>query len=140
MDVSINLWAVLAATATQFIAAGIWYTPIFGKKWGEIHDFDKLDKKTQARMQQQMLPLMLAQFVVGAVSAVVLAHFIAALPSVEWWKLAFWLWLGFVLPTQFGAVVFGGTEPRWVRTKLAIMAGGGLLTIMLGAWVISLFA
>lgn len=45
MDVSINLWAVLAATATQFIAAGIWYTPIFGKKWGEIHDFDKLDKK-----------------------------------------------------------------------------------------------
>lgn len=106
MDVSINLWAVLAATATQFIAAGIWYTPIFGKKWGEIHDFDKLDKKTQARMQQQMLPLMLAQFVVGAVSAVVLAHFIAALPSVEWWKLAFWLWLGFVLPTQFGAVYF----------------------------------
>jgi hypothetical protein len=30
------------ATLAQFVVGAIWYTPLFGETWGQIHEFDKL--------------------------------------------------------------------------------------------------
>jgi hypothetical protein len=40
--------------------------------------------------------------------------------------LAGFYWLGFVVPTQIGAVIFGGTEPKWIVKKILVMAFGSL--------------
>jgi len=60
-----------------------------------------------------------------------------AWPAENPYKMAFWMWLGFMLPVQVSAVVFGGTEPRWILTKIAIMAGGALACIEAGALVLT---
>lgn len=137
MDV--NLAAVLAATVAMFAVGGFWYMVPFAKAWGEMHGFDKLSKKEQKEMQSKMGPLYGTQIVVTFISAWVLAHFLAVQPDVEFYKIAFWLWVGFIVPTEVSSVIFGGTEGKWIVKKIAISIGGSLACTLVGAWVISLF-
>lgn len=135
----INFWAVLLATIAQFIIGAIWYMPVFGSLWGKIHGFEKYSKKEQTEMQKGMAPLMVVQFLLGGVTAFVMASLFGALPGYSVYMITLWLWIGFVVPTQTSAVVFGGTAPRWVITKTAIMAGGSLACMLVAAFVISIF-
>lgn len=136
---NINVWAVIVAAIAQFIVGAIWYMPLFGKLWGKIHGFDRQSKATQAEMQQQMLPLLVVQLLMAGITAGVLAYFIALLPNENVYAIAGWTWLGFALPTQVGAVIFGGTDPKWIVKKIAVMAGGALVCYVVAAYVISLF-
>lgn len=135
-----NYVAVLAASVVQFIIGAIWYTPLFGKLWGKIHGFDKVPKAEQKEMMKQMGPLLGVQFLVTIVTSFVLTIFITMLPR-DWnvYGLAFFFWIGFVVPTQVGAVIFGGTAPKWIVTKIAIMAFGSLACLEAGAAVIHMF-
>ncbi len=130
----INYVAILVASMLQFIFGAIWYMPIFGKVWGQIHGFDKLSKETQESMSKQMLPYLAVPFVTAVVTTTVFALLLNGFPS-SWniYGLAFFFWLGFVVPTQVGAVVFGGTEGRWVVTKILIMAGAALGCLQIAA-------
>ena len=137
MSESINYGAVLLATVVQLIVGGIWYTPVFGKVWGKIHGFDALSKKTQAEMQKEMVPLLVAQFLVTGVTALFLAQFMLLLSEIRPYELATWLWLGFMVPVQISAVLFGGTEKQWISKKILIMAGGSFVCIQLAAVIIN---
>lgn len=132
----VNLLAVIVATIAQFIIGGIWYTPLFGNIWGKIHGFDTLSKTTQDDMKKQIAPLLVAQLVASFITAYVLAHFIKALPEVTVWQLVLWIWLGFVVMTQVGAVLFGGTKSKWMVPKIAIMAGGSLACLLAAGYII----
>jgi hypothetical protein len=136
MEINVNIVAVLVAAVAQFIIGAIWYMPLFGKLWGKIHGFDDYDKETQGAMQKQMLPLLALQFVLGFLTAYVLAHFMTLVADADFYKLAFWVWLGFVVPTQIAAVLFGGTKPQWIMAKVMVMAGGSLASVMTAAWII----
>ena len=133
----LNYLAIVLATVAEFAVGAIWYTPIFGKVWGKIHGFDTRSKEEQQKMMKSMGPLLAVQLVVTLVTTVVLAIFIAALPS-NWnvYGMAGFFWLGFVVPTQVSAVVFGGTEPKWVVKKIAIMAGASFLCLMVAAAIL----
>lgn len=135
----VNLGAVVAATAAMFAVGAFWYMVPFAKKWGEIHGFDKLSAKQQKEMQSKMGPFYGVQILVTFISAYILAHMMMALPQVSPYQLATWLLLGFVFPAQASAVIFGGTEPKWMLQKIAIMAAEALLHLLVAAWVISLF-
>lgn len=133
---SINIWAVLVATLAQFVVGAVWYTAIFGKQWGEMFGFDKMPKAEQQKMQKQMGPFYGVQLLVTFMTAYVLAHFIVAQPDVAAYKIAFWVWLGFVVPTQVSAVIFGGVEPKWIPRRIGIMASGSLACLLVAAWVL----
>ena len=137
MDV--NYVAILVAAALQFVFGAIWYTPVFGKVWGKIHGFDKHSAEIQKEMMKKMGPLLGGQFVVTLVTTVVLAMLLNGTTS-NWsaYELAGLCWLGFIVPTQVSAVLFGGTEPRWVVTKIFIMAGGALGCMMIAAATLSM--
>ncbi len=135
----VNVVAVLVATVAMFAVGGFWYMVPFGNLWGKIHGFDRLSKKEQDAMSAKMGPYYGAQAFVTFVSAWVLAHFLVALPDVAFWQLAFWVWLGFIVPTEVSSVIFGGTEGKWIAHKIAISIGGSLVCTLVGAWVISLF-
>jgi hypothetical protein len=132
-----SLLAIFLATVAQFAVGAIWYMPLFGKIWGEIHCFDQLDKKTQKAMQAQMGPYYGAQLLVTLVTTIVLSRLISAVSGYSAYMLAIMLWGGFVVPTQVGAVIFGGTEPRWIAKKIVIMAGGSLACLLVAAAVLS---
>ena len=133
---SINYVAVLVASIAEFIIGGIWYMPIFGKAWGEIHEFNKLSKDEQSKAQKQMAPMLVLQFVITVVTTIVLAKLIVLLPHYSVYALALLAWIGFVVPTQIAAVLFGGTKPKWIVKKAMIMAGGSLLCLIVAAVIL----
>lgn len=132
----LNYLAILVATVAQFIFGAIWYMPIFGKTWGKIHGFDQVPKEQQAVMTKQMMPLLVVQFILTAITSFAFAVLAGKVSSeMSLYSLGFYFWLGFILPTQAAAVIFGGTKEGWVITKIAIMGGAGLINMMIIAAV-----
>lgn len=137
---NIDYVAVLVAAVAQFIFGAIWYMPLFGKIWGKIHGFDTKSPEEQAVMTKGMFPYLAVQFIFTVVTSVVFAILISGIQS-NWsiYGLAAYFWLGFIVPTQVAAVVFGGTNPKWMVTKTLIMAFGALGCLMILAFVIQAF-
>ena len=123
---NINYFAVFLATFAQFVFGAIWYMPIFGKKWGKIHGFDKLSAQEKSDAQKSMGPLLGVQIFITLMTTLVLAKLITVLPNYSAIMLAVLAWVGFIVPTQIAAVIFGGTNPKWFVQKSLIMAGASL--------------
>lgn len=123
----LNYTAIFLATIAQFIFGAIWYMPIFGKTWGKIHGFEQVAPEKQKEMMREMWKLLVVQFIFTLVTTVVFALMLTGFSS-NWniFELGFFFWLGFVLPTQVAGVLFGGTKPGWVMTKIAISGGASL--------------
>jgi len=140
MSMDLNYVAIIVATVLQFVAGAVWYMPLFGKTWGAMHGYDQLSQEEQDKAQKGMAPYLVAQMLGTLVTTFVLALFMAGLPS-EWnaFGIAGFFWLGFVVPTQASAVMFGGTPKEWMCKKMAIMAGGSLVNLMTAAAVLSYF-
>ncbi|TXH00630.1 MAG: DUF1761 domain-containing protein [Candidatus Moraniibacteriota bacterium] len=136
----LNYVAIVAATVLQFISGWVWYMAIFGRAWGEMHGYDKLSKEEQDKAQKEMGPQLGLQFLGTLLTTVMLALFMAGLPA-EWnpYGIAGFFWLGFVLPTQASAVMFGGTPKQYMLKKTVIMAGGSLVSLMIAAAMLSFF-
>ena len=133
----LNYAEIIVASLAQFAFGAVWYTPVFGRLWGKIHGFDKVSKVEQRKMMKSMGPFLALQLVVTIVTTVVLSTLLQNYSGdVSAYGLAALLWLGFIVPTQVSAVVFGGTEPKWMVTKILIMAGGALGCIMIAAAVL----
>jgi hypothetical protein len=135
----VSYTAVAVASVAQFIIGAAWYTPVFGKVWGKMHGFDKVSPAEQKKMMKQMPPYLVVQFLTTIITTFVFALLLNGFPS-SWniYGLAAFFWLGFVVPTQVSAVIFGGTEPKWMLTKIAIMAGGSLLCLEAAAAVLKM--
>lgn len=145
----LNYLAIVAATVLQFIAGWIWYMPLFGKAWGAIHGHDILSKEEQEKAQKGMMPHLVAQFVGTLVMTFVLSLFVTVPADIfvlgltgesSIFGTAGLLWFGFVVPTQASAVMFGGTPKEWMLKKIAIMAGGSLVCLMIAAATLSILS
>lgn len=137
IQMELNYLAILVATFLQFVCGAVWYGPVFGKLWGKIHGFDKLSKEVQQKMMKEMGPLYGIQLLVTLITTFVLAIFMAYIPG-DWnsYAMAGFLWLGFVVPAQVSAVLFGGTENKWIVKKITIQAGGSLMCLLVAAAVL----
>lgn len=136
----VDLVAVLVATVVMFAIGAFWYMVPFGKIWGQIHGFDKLSEKDQKKMQKQMGPWYGVQVIVTIISAYVLAGLISLMPDESPYAIAFLAWLGFVVPTQASAMIFGGSPEGYVWHKITISSAESLLHLLAAAWIITLFA
>jgi len=134
---TINYLAVALAAIAQFVFGAIWYMPVFGNLWGKIHGFDKLSKIDQAEARKGMTPLLVVQFIGTVVTTLVLAKLIVVLPDYSAFMLAIMVWIGFFVPTQVAAVMFGATNTKWMVTKSAIMAGGSLGCLLIAAVILN---
>ncbi len=123
----LNYTAIIVAAIAQFVFGAIWYMPLFGKLWGKIHGFDQVPPEQQKEMMKGMWKFLVVQFIFTLLTTVVFAILLTQV-STDWstYCIAFLFWLGFILPTQAAAVIFGGTKSEWLVTKLAIMAAAGL--------------
>ena len=136
----INVLAVGIAVVLQFIVGAVWYGPLlFGNLWAKMHDCDKLSKEELQKLQAQMMHYYGVQLFVTIVTTVVLAILMRELPEFSPFSLAGILWIGFVVPTQVSAVIFGKDEKKWVAKKLSIMAGASLVCLLIATTVISYF-
>ncbi len=126
----LNYFAILIATIAQFLCGALWYSLLFGKMWGKIHGFDQLSKDTQQKMMKEMGPYYGVQFLLTLITSFVLAIFIAYLPA-DWnvYALAGFFWIGFIVPAQISAIIFGGTEKKWIMQKVLIQAFSSLICL-----------
>lgn len=136
----INILAIVIATIAQFAIGAFWYTVLFGNLWGRIHGFEKLSKSKQKEMMSQMGPYYGIQLAVTIITTVSLAQLLMRLPDYSGISLAIILWLGFIVPTQISSVIFGGTDPKWITKKIAVLSGGSLLCILSAALILVLFS
>ena len=132
----INWLAVVLAVIAQFVVGAIWYMPLFGKIWGEMHGFDKLSKKQQEAMQSSMGPWYGVQLAFMLVNTVVLAYLIAHVATIDPYHIALLTWLGFTLPAQASAAIFGGAPEGWTWHKIAIQSVGSLASFLVATFII----
>ena len=134
MDVAINYWAVLAATASAMVVGMIWYArPVFGNMWIKLAKIDM--SKNKGPVARPIVISLVASFL----TAYILAH--VAYLSNQFFQnsffqdavtTAFWLWLGFA-----GAriVVHDVFESRpWKLTLLTV--SHEFVTIMIMGFII----
>jgi len=132
----INWLAIALATVAQFAIGAFWYSALFGKLWGKIHGFDKLPKETQDKMVKEMGPFYGVQLLMTVITTIILAIFITYQSSWNAYAMAGFFWLGFVVPTQVSAVIFGGTEKKWIVKKVAVQAGSAFFCLEAAAAII----
>lgn len=133
----INVLAVALATIAQFALGAVWYMPLFGNVWRDIHGFDKLTKAQQNQAQKDMMPMLGVQLVVTLMTTLILAKAIVLLPEYSAYTLAVGAWVGFMVPVQISGVIFGGTDPKWITKKIAVMTGGSLVCVLAAAAILS---
>lgn len=109
---------------------------IFSKLWGRIHEVGKMTKAEMKKAQSQMMPLIALQILITFVTTAVLAKLLNLLTDKSLLYIVISLWLGFVVPTQIAAVMFGGTKPKWMLIKSVIMAGGSLACLIIGGVIL----
>ncbi len=135
---NLNYVAITLATLAQFVVGAIWYMPLFGNMWRKIHHIGKPTEKEMKEIQATMGPYILLQLFFTAITTIVLAKLIILLPNISPYELAFKGWLGFIVPTQVSAVIFGGTDQKWIVTKIGIMAGGSFACMLVAASIFSM--
>lgn len=135
----VNYALVFAATIAQFALGALWYSPLmFGKWWMEINDCTKLSVAELKAMQKKMGPFYALQFALTFFTTVCFANLLPYILALSPYRLAFWIWLGFILPVQIGAVIWGSTKQKYWVKQIVTMAGFQLASAMLMAWIISM--
>ena len=133
MNVEVNWWAVILATASSMVVGSIWYArSVFGNMWMKL---TKIDEKKMKEMSSAG-PIV-ATIVASLVTAYILAHvsflahkyfnntfFVDAVST------AFWVWLGF---TAARLVVHDAFEGRPVKLTVLNSAHELVTILVMGA-------
>jgi len=122
MEVQVNIWAVLAATASSMVVGSIWYAQgAFGRTWAKLA---KVDMSKSAK-PNAFKPIAIT-VVVSLITAYVLAH--VTYLSNQFFQnsflqdaltTAFWMWLGFTATRFITHDVFEGRPAKLTLINIA---------------------
>ncbi len=108
----------------------LWYGPILGKVWVKEKG---ISKERLEKEKKEMGKWYALSFVVALVTAYVLAHVMTMSQAYFHYPImqtgltsAFWMWLGFIMPVQLTAAIFG--DKNW--KLLGIDTGHQLASIL----------
>jgi hypothetical protein len=113
MNVDVNYFAVFLAGVASMGLGFLWYSPmVVGKQWMKEKGYSATDMKKEQKSMGKLYGL---SFVLSLVTAYVLSHVMALSENFFHYPMlqtglttAFWMWLGFVMPVQATATIFGG--------------------------------
>ncbi len=134
----LNYITIFGAALISMAVGGIWYGPLFGKKWMEIIGATELDKARREEMQKASLPLYGIQFALTLLQVYVLSNLLI-------WTggngigVAFWMWLGFVMPTVAGSSMWNNNSNTVKWAMFLIQAGYQLVMFLLYGYVLGLW-
>ncbi len=133
----INYVAVFVAAIASMVIGSVWYGPLFGKMFMREMCMDKMTPEQMAEAKKGMWTNYVLQFVASLVMFYVLARFMGMLGALSvnaGLMVAFWVWIGFVVPVQLGQALWGG------KMKIFWLSAGNMLVTLLavgaifGAW------
>ncbi len=113
----VNLLAVFAAALSGFVLGGVWYGPLFGKRW-------RREAGLEGRPRGNMAPIFAGAFVLSLIASFVFAMFLGPHPGL---KLG--VGAGFAAGAGWVATSFA-TNYLFARRSLALFAiDGGYVTL-----------
>lgn len=133
MDISINVWAVLAAGVLHWIIGALWYSPLlFAGQWVKLMEVDVESEEHSAS------PLLyLGGLVVGLVLAAGLAsllHLAGATTIAAALLVAIIAWTAFTAAPAFANALFGGSIPLWAINTAYPLVSVLLMSVILTVW------
>lgn len=129
---------VILATIAQFILGALWYSPLmFGKWWMQIMEVN-CSEDEKKKMQKQMFPFYFLQLLLTFFTTINLATLIVLLPQFSAYSLATHILLGFIVPTQIGAVIWANTKKKYWLKQIFVMVAYSFVGIMLAAWILGM--
>ena len=133
----VNYGAILVCAVLSMVVGGVWYGPLFGRKWMEINGVNPDDVARREAMQKGAGPLYGVQFVLSLLQLYVLSRFIGGGDSSV--TNAFFIWLGFVMPTVAGLAMWNALPGKTRLAMFFISAGYQLILfalygLILGMW------
>jgi hypothetical protein len=141
MNVEVNYLAVLLASIASMVVGFLWYSPLLlGKPWMKERGFTADSMK---KAQKEMGKLYGVSFLVSLLTAYVLAHVMFLSSNFFHYSLlmtgvtsAFWMWLGFVMPVQTTATIFGDKNSKLLAIdtgfQLAALLSMGVVLGLMG--------
>lgn len=134
----VNYWMVLLATFVQFVLGAVWYSPLlFGGWWMEIMEVTKISPQELQKMQKEMGPFYLLQFLLTFFTTVSFANLLPYFEGIfSAYHVAFWLLIGFVIPVQIGTVIWGKTQKKFWLKQIFVMVTYQTVSMMLLAWIV----
>jgi hypothetical protein len=137
----IHYISILLATVAQFILGAVWYSPLmFGKWWMKIMGADHCTPEEIKKMQKSMGFFYAAQFLLTILFTFTLsgAIYYAGLANagLTAYCVAFWIWLGIMMPLVIGGVIWGNTKKEVWCKQIFVMAAYQLVGIMLAALIL----
>ncbi len=134
----LNYTLITIATIVQFIVGAIWFTAIFGKAWGKIMGVDCTSPEAMKEASKGMGKFMVLQLILTFITTTVTAVFINLLPEYSAYMIAFWLWVGFLLPIHVSGAIWGNTKRQFWLKQISISVVGYFIEFMLAAWILSM--
>lgn len=112
INIEVNLLTVLIAAVVSMALGFLWYSPtVLGKQWIKEKGFSHESLKKE---QKEMGKWYMFSFVLALISAYVLSHVMGLSSNFFHYPMiqtglttGFWMWLGFVMPVQATATIFG---------------------------------
>ena len=129
----INYVVVFVAAIVSMVIGSIWYGPLFGKVFMREMCMDKMTPEQMAEAKKGMWKSYVLQFVASLVMFYVLARFMGMLGALSvnaGLMVAFWVWIGFVVPVQLGQALWGG------KMKIFWLSAGNMLVTLLAVGAI----
>lgn len=126
MEVSINYFSVLVAAVVSIIVGSLWYGPLFGKLWMSLMG---ISPESMEEAKKGMGKRYAAAFVGSLLTAYVIANLVLlfGVTSVSGaFSVAFWSWLGFIVPVLLGSVLWENRPNK-------------LYILNVSYWLVSLF-
>lgn len=117
MGVEVNYLAVFLAAVVSIILGFLWYSPfVLGKPWMKEKGFTEESLK---KAQKEMGKLYGVSFVISLITAYVLFHIMTMSTAFFHYSAlqtglmsGFFVWLGFMMPVQLTAAIFGNKNWR----------------------------
>lgn len=134
----LNYMAIVGAGIISMVVGSIWYGPLFGKKWMEICGVTNTDVEKRKQMQKEAMPLYGMQFALTLLQAYVLLNIIT-------WTggngigVAFWMWLGFVMPTVAGGAMWNNNSKNIKWATFLIQSGYQLVIFLIFGYLFSVW-
>ncbi len=137
MTVSYTL--IVVATIAQFILGALWYSPLlFGKWWMEIMECTNVPPEELKKMQKAMMPYYALQLFLTFFTTVSFANLMPYIDSFSIYHVGFWLWIGFIAPTQIACVVWTNTKQKFWAKQIFVMISYQFVGLMLASWILSM--
>lgn len=142
--IPVNYLAVFAAGVVGMVVGFSWYGPLFGERWVKLMGWSAKEVK---KGKEKMGPSeMLKQMVIGTLTSLLMAYVLAMILILTsavtgvvgiyaGLMVAFWSWLGFVVPVTLSTVLWEGRKVElWM-----LNAGYYLATLLAMGVVLSLW-